>query len=238
MIKKLLIVFASGLVLAIVSLSSAWLIGGEAMLVRARDGGHFIFDRDDVRRGHHAGPRSTLPLAFDGGILTLDVPASVRFKRGPRAEMKVTGPADAVGALRWEGGRLSLKDGMSDLRDLRITITGPQIAGLVLNAPGDVELKGIDQPSLRLDVRSPANVEASGRVTSLAIDTSGIGAIDLEHLEARDAQARLTGVGNIDISATGRVDADLSGAGTIALHRKPAMLNSRSSGLGVIDHDY
>lgn len=233
MTKKLLIVFVSGLVLSIVALSSAWLIGGKEVM--AREGFSFLHDGDRDR-----GPTVTRDLAFDAGrILRIDAPVSLRFSRGPEVRMTVSGPARLMEALRWENGELSLGDVRGwRHRELHVTITAPQIAGLALQGPGDVELRDLDQPSLLIETRGPANVEASGRVGSLDIDSRGVGALDLAQVDAVDAKVRVHGVGSVDIKASGAVDASLSGVGNITLHREPASLSTRTQGVGSVHHDY
>ena len=237
MIKKLLIVFASGLVLSIVALSAAWVIGGQEFMTRIQRDGNFTINLDDDHEKD--GPRATRTLAFDGArLLTISVPVEMRFIRGDKAEMTVTGPASAVDALTWENGELALRDKNTHHRNLRVTITAPQFAGLILNAPGDVDLRDLDQPSLRLEVHSPASVDAQGRVDNLDVRTSGVGSLDLARLEAGDAKAEISGVGAVELNARGKVDVAISGAGSVSLHRKPEVLTSRTSGLGAIDHDY
>lgn len=236
MIKKLLIVFASGLMFAVVALSAAWVIGGDAMIKRIHDEGGFAvdFDDDDDK------PRSTRNFAFDASqTLTLDTPVSLRFVRGDKAEMTVSGPADFVNALQFEGGHLALAKGSAHRnKGLKITITAPGIAGLVLNAPGEINLANLDQPSLSVDARGAIDLDASGKVEKLVVKTSGAGNLDLQDVEAKHATVQIDGVGNIDLAATGTVDAGISGAGNISLHRKPEVLTSRISGIGSIDHDY
>lgn len=237
MIKKLLIVFASGLALSIVALSAAWVIGGQELMTRIQRDGHFSIDVDDDKAD--TTPQATRTLTFDGArLLTVNVPVEMRFVRGDKAEMTVSGPASVIDALTWENDALSLRDKIRHNRGLRVTITAPQLAGLILNAPGDIDLRELDQPSLKLEVHGPASVEARGRVDSLDVSTSGVGSLDLAHLDARDAKAEISGVGSIDLNASGKVDASISGAGSVSLHRKPVALTSRVSGLGAIDHDY
>lgn len=237
MIKKLLIVFASGLALSIVALSAAWVIGGQELMTRLQRDGHFSIDIDNDHDG--GGPRVTRSLTFDGArMLTVSVPVEMRVVRGDKTEMTVSGPASVIDALIWENDELSLRDKTIEHRGLRVTITAPQFAGLILNAPGDVELRDLDQPSLKLEVRSPASVDARGRVDILDVSTSGIGSLDLARLDARDAKAEISGVGSIDLNARGKVDVAITGAGSVSLHRKPAVLTSRTNGLGSIDNDY
>ena len=235
MIRKLLIVFASGLVLSIVLISVAWVLGGEELAARIRrDHGDWTFETRD------SGPSVKRNLAFDGNrILTIDAPVSLHFTRGAKTEMTVSGSARAIDGLRWEDNELSFDHhGWWNHRGLTVAITAPQIAGLSLRGPGHIELDDLDQPSLRLEVRGPADLDASGKVGKLDIDSRGVGSLDLSDVEAGDAKLRVRGVGNVDIKASGTVDASLNGVGNITLHRKPASLNAETHGIGEIRHDY
>lgn len=233
MIKKLLIVFASGLVLSVLLLSTAWVIGGDALLQRAhgwRIGGD----------GEYSGPVVTRTLAFDGARpLAVDAPVNLRFVKGDKSEMRVQGPETMMNRLVWENGRLSLKDGAGWAKaSLDITITAPRIAGLILDGASDVELTGLDQPSLTIEAHGATDLDAAGRVRTLTLASSGAGDLDLTKVEAGDATVEVSGVGDVDISASGNVSATISGAGDITLHRKPAMLTSKVSGFGSISHAY
>jgi hypothetical protein len=232
MIRKLLIVFASGLVLSVMMLSTAWVIGGKELIVK--------IESDDWDHGKNRGPTTTRSLDFDGSkILRIDAPVSLRFTRGPVAKMTVEGPEKVIKKLRWEDGRLTLGGNVSWSNDtLEVTITAPQLVGLELHGAGDVELRNLDQPSLTIETHGAANVEADGKVQTLALSSHGAGSLDLERVDARDAKVEVAGVGDVDISATGDVDARISGAGNISLHRKPTNLTSRISGIGSIDNDY
>lgn len=235
MIRKLLIVFVSGLVLSILLISGAWVLGGEEIKARFRhDHGDWNFeDKDD-------GPTVKRSLAFDGTrMLKIDGPVSLRFVRGAKSEMTVSGTESVIDGLRWEDGELSTEGhGWRHHGGLTVEITAPQIAGLELRGPGHIALEDLDQPSLRIEVRGPADLDASGKVGKLDIDSRGVGTLDLARVEAGDAKVRVRGVGNVDIKAGGTVDAELNGVGNITLHRKPAILNAETRGVGEIRHDY
>ena len=235
MIRKLLIVFASGLAFAIIALSSAWLVGGAEM--------RRYFDRHDsfvIGHGDDKGPRSSRTFAFTGdGALTINMPVELSFTRGPAGQMVVTGPAKAIEALRWNNGVLDTASHFS-LRGggITVAITAPQLPRLEMNGPADVKLTDLDQPSLAFTANGATNLNASGKVNTLSLEANGAADLDLSGVEARDATVRISGVGNAEIAATGRVDSEISGAGNLTLHRKPASLKSRISGVGSVDHDY
>jgi len=235
MTRKLLIVFASGLVLAMVLLSAAWAIGGQAMLARIDKQGGWNFTFDE---GAEAGSASRT-LTFDPAQrLAIDAPVRLRFTRADQSRMTVRGPERLLAGLRWQDGRLWLDHHGISHHTLVVDIAGPRMPDLAFQGAGMAELDGLDQPALTIDLSGAGSIEARGRVERLTVNSSGAGRIDLEDLEARDANVSSSGVGLIDLSATGKVDASLSGAGRIALHRKPAQLSSSVSGMGVIDQDY
>ena len=239
MTRKLLIVSASGLLLAIALLAAAWLAGGHRFVTdMEKHGGNWSFDFDDDDKP--AGPQATRSLAYDGSTaLTIEAPVDLTFTRGANARMTVEGPRGAIDALRLDGGRLYL-DGTrhSMRRALKVTIVAPQIPGVVLKGAGNVELNGLEQPALAIELAGAGNIEGSGKVGKLTITGDGVGNIDLAKVEAIDAKVTASGIGNIDLNASGKVDLNVSGAGNISLHSKPRELTSRVSGIGSIDHDY
>jgi hypothetical protein len=236
MIRKLLIVFASGLALSILLLGAAWVVGGASLARMIQDGrGEWAWSGD-----HHGnGPRIVRTLDFDGDhILRIDAPVTLRFTRGDTTRMTVEGPRRTLDRLQYQDGRLSLHGRSWSHGAIKVDITAPRIAGLEINGASDVELNGLDQPNLTIDARGAVDLDASGKVQTLTVSSHGAGDLDLEKLDARDATVRIAGVGDVDISASGTVDAAISGAGDISLHRKPARLTSTINGVGSIDHHY
>lgn len=233
MTKKLLVVAASGLVLAILLLSAAWAIGGQAMMNAVHHGGwHFTIDDDH-------GATTTRSLAFDSAApLTIDAPVELRFVRGDHVGMTVSGSAPMVAALRWANNRLTMSGGpVFSHHALKIEIVAPQLPPLRFDGFGSVTLDNLDQPTLQLDLAGAGNLDASGKVHTARVVSSGAGNIDLGELRATDATVTVSGVGNIDVNASGKVNATVSGAGNISLHRKPAELISQISGIGSINQD-
>lgn len=237
MLRKLLIVFASGVILSIVAFGSAWVIGGERFTreVQEKDGWGWTIHDDE---NDHS-PRKTRSFAIQSGSqIAMKIPVELVFTRGDKPEMTVSGPAGIVDRLVWEGGRLSIKGSANIHRGLKVRITAPEIAGLDLDAPGDVTMTGLDQESLRLNSRGAIDLDASGKVNRMFVTSEGAGNIDLGKVQGRDATIRVDGVGDVTLGATGTVDVEINGAGNVTLVRKPATLRSRMNGIGDIDHDY
>ena len=235
MTKRLLIVFFSGLVLALALLSTAWLAAGDRFTSDIRKQGSWTFLSDDDDKG----PRVTRTLDYDGTRpLVIEAPVNLRFQRGSDARMTVEGSQSMMDALRWKDGRLYLEGSHVMRHALKVTVVAPQLPGITLQGAGKVELEGLDQPALAIELRGAGDIDANGKVARLDVTVRGAGDVDLARLEAIDATVHASGVGNIDISATGKVDLVVSGAGTVGLHRKPSQLTSRVSGVGSVNHDY
>jgi hypothetical protein len=233
MIRKLLVVFASGLLIAVVSLSAAFVIGGPEMAARFDKGG-WSFDGDGDQ------PSISRTFAFEGiKTLTVEVPMSLTFTKGDKPEMIVSGPEKLMNALRWENGRL-WRDGKGIHfgKGIEVSIAAPQLPDLVIEGASEAELAGLDQPSLSIDAAGALDLTGKGKVATLKIGTRGASNVDLSAVEARDATIDIAGAGDVDIAANGKVDATISGAGDITLHRKPAVLTSRINGAGSINHSY
>ena len=238
MTKKLLVVAASGLVLAILLLSAAWVVGGKPLTAVMHNGGlHFTWDDDD--HGDH-GAQATRSLAFDPAVpLTVDAMVNLHFVRGDHPSMTVSGPARLVDAVHWQDGRLSQDEvHIFGHHSLRVDIVAPRLPPFTFAGAGNVTLDKIDQDDLQLDLSGAGNIDANGRVNSITVKSSGAGSVDLGDLDAGDAKVNASGVGNMDINAHGKVNVSVSGVGNVTLHHKPAELTTQVSGVGSIDQDY
>lgn len=237
MLRKLLIVFASGVILSIVAFGAAWVAGGEKLRQEITEGRawHWHVGQDDKDQGP-AGSRSF--AVEPGARLAMEIPVELSFTRGDKAEMIVTGPRKVIDRLTWENGRLAIDGKFHTFRDIKVRITAPEITGLDLDAPGEVRLADLDQETFTVRSRGAIDLDATGRVRKLFITSKGAGDIDVGQVETEDAVVRIDGVGDVTVGATNLVDVEINGAGNVALVRKPTTLRSQINGIGSIDHDY
>lgn len=235
MTKKLLVVFASGLILSLVLLSSAWVVGGDELTKRMHSGKGWSVTIDTDNS-----PRATRDLTYDASqSLTISAPVTLRYEKNATASLSVSGPGKTVNAMRWEGGELSLGKGLHiGHDDVIVTIKGPQLPPLVLQSALEAKLRGLDQAMLKIDSRGAVEIDAQGRVDQLEITASGASDIDLADLAAQDAKVTTNGAGNVSIAANGKVEVEVNGAGSVSLKRKPRELISRINGVGSVDNDY
>lgn len=233
MIKKLLIVAISAGMLALVSIGAAIAIGGPELKAELAEG-RIVIDSDD-----YDGPVATRSFDFDmTRPLEIAMPVDVHFERGETISMTVEGPKKTVDKLVYEDGELKIPGSHEGSGGIKVRITAPVLPALDIAGPANIEITDLSQPEFRLSMAGAGNIEANGKVERLFVDASGAGNVDLESLEAVDAEVSLAGLGNADINASGKVDASIAGAGNVTLHRKPRELDSSIAGLGNIEHAY
>ena len=78
-------------------------------------------------------------------------------------------------------------------------------------------------------------MSASGETKEADITLSGAGSVDAKNLHAVDAKVNSTGVGSVDIYATGQLDASAVGVGEINYYGKPKSVNKKAIGIGSIN---
>lgn len=237
MIRKLLIVSASGMIVAIAAFSGAWIAGGEGL--RKDLSGRFENVWIDMDDGDDHGPRSVRDLAFDPAApFIAKVPLRLDYVRADKPELHIEGPARVVDAITWDHGQLGLPPGTHHASGLHVTIRAPQLPPLDLRAPASANLRALNQDELRLTAAGAVSLDADGRAARVFVNADGAGKIDLDQLDAQDATVRVNGAGSLSLAATGVVDAEINGVGNIRLARKPRELRTRIHGIGSVDRDY
>ena len=176
----------------------------------------------------------TLPFSA-GDSLTIDMPASVRYQPGDKAEAVVSGDAALLDHVRIEGGRLGLDcDPGWFASRLSVSLTGPAITDWKLLGSGDLTLSQLNQPELRLSIRGSGSVAASGTAGTLGLEISGSGAARLQNLTAQSAEIEIRGSGDAQVTAQTDADVSISGSGNVDLFGRPVLKRSEIRGSGRI----
>jgi hypothetical protein len=178
--------------------------------------------------------QATLPFT-PSDSLTIQLPASVRYQPGDKAEAIVSGDPGLLDHVQIEGNRLSLDcdPGWSASR-LDVSISGPAITDWKLLGSGDLNLSQISQPRLRLDIRGSGSVAATGATDSVDLDISGSGAARLKGLTSKSAKITIRGSGDAQMTARGDADVSIFGSGNIELSGHPILKHSEIRGSGRI----
>lgn len=145
----------------------------------------------------------------------------------PLITTKVTGSTLDIGT----------KSGTSFLTSnpVRVSITMPAVAGVEISGSGDVTANEIgDTQSLTVDISGSGKVTMAGVADQLDVSVDGSGSFDGRRFQVVAAVVSITGSGSIVVWATDRLDANISGSGSIRYVGTPGQLTTDVSGSGSI----
>lgn len=176
----------------------------------------------------------TLPFTA-GNSFTIDLPASVRYQPGDKAEVVVSGDTALLDNVRLQDGKMSLDCNPGWFASkLDVIVSGPAITDWTLVGSGDLVLAQIDQPELRLNIRGSGTVGATGRTDSIRVEISGSGDAQLDDMAVASAQFAIRGSGSIEATGTtDTVGVEISGSGDMLLrdlNAKSAHVTIKGSG--------
>jgi uncharacterized membrane protein len=190
-----------------------------------------------------ANPGGTSPASVTfpfeaSNSLDIDLPASVSYQPGPKAEATVTGDSALVNHVRIVDGKLGLDSELdcTPVAHLSVRLTAPSIAAWRIIGNSNLVLSGIDQQKLQLRITGSGHVVASGAVQVVALNVAGSGEAELQGLSARSAEIVVHGSGEVQVAAQDNADIAIRGSGVVKLHGHPAQLHSAISGSGRIEN--
>jgi len=206
------------------------------------------FDRASLGEGRASGvnaanPAGTSPASVTfpfeaNNSLDIDLPASVSYQPGPKAEATVTGDPSVISHVRIADGRLGFDSevGCGSVAHLSVRLTAPSIATWGIRGSSDLALSGIDQQKLQLHITGSGHVVATGAVQVVALNVAGSGEAELQGLSAKSAEIVVHGSGEVQVAAQDSADVAIRGSGVVKLHGHPAQLHSAISGSGRIEN--
>ena len=107
-------------------------------------------------------------------------------------------------------------------RDVTVEASVPRLTGIEASGSGDIGAEGIDADAFELRSTGSADIALAGRAGKLDLAVDGSGDADLGRLDARDAQVKSGGSGDVDVRA-GRLDVDMDGSGDVRYHGRPQL---------------
>ena len=125
---------------------------------------------------------------------------------------------DAAGSGHAEFGRLVTQQ------------TSAQIRG-----SGEVVFADIKQDVVRIAMHGSGKVTASGEAREVSLDATGSSRADLGRLVTQQANAHISGSGDVDLAAREDADISISGSGVARLHGAVARIHSHVSGSAQIN---
>jgi hypothetical protein len=224
--RALLIIAATGFVIAVVCFTAAGAVG-----VPWRQGCHIWSSRSSWV----AGPTIMRNYQWTGGdTLRIDVPASLAYTQGPTSKLTITGPKGLLDKLAVESGRIGIDGCTGDAPKLKIVMTAPNVTDFEVSGAQILSIANFKQNRLTIGVSGTGDVIAKGEAGHTTLRMSGQGNADLGGLTGDDAKVRIAGMGKATIAPKLSADVTISGMGQVTLLTHPATVKQRISGMGSV----
>lgn len=148
---------------------------------------------------------------------------TLRLRLRPGSYQRVTLRAQialpTLRSLQLSGASLASLSGLRSREDLALALSGAS------SLRGEVEAG-----SLQIEASGASRVELSGAANDLQLDLSGASTARLAGLPVDDADVFLSGASSAQLNASGRLNADLSGASHLEYAGSPTLGRMQTSG--------
>jgi hypothetical protein len=187
--------------------------------------------------------------------------AKVLISQGDQASVKLEGDDNLLQyiTVRQEGDKIYIheKDGIHLVsnNNLRIYVTAPLFHSIDVSGACDVtgqtkissqehldvELSGagnlkmeIDAPSIKVECSGTGAIYLKGQTKNAEIGISGVGSAHCYDLMAENTSVEISGVGSAEVYASVKLDAEVSGAGSVKYKGDAAEVSKHVSGAGSV----
>ena len=118
--------------------------------------------------------------------------------------------------------------------DPRVIVTVPALRTFSMEGAGETTLRNITGDRFDVRYRGAGSMTIEGTVKQLKLQAQGVGEVDARKLIAQDANVNFQGIGSVEIYASGKLDAQVSGMGELLYYGHPKTVNKSVSGIGSV----
>lgn len=148
--------------------------------------------------------------------------------------LRIEGDPDSV-RTSVSGGTLTISGGSSGLFDTTtIYLRTPYLSELALSGSTDVEVRKLQEGSLKLTLSGSSDIKLSGQLALLDILSSGSADIDADELNAEHVNIVASGSSEMEVCAWESINIISSGSGDIEYDCDPRVVNIQASGSSTI----
>lgn len=198
--------------------------------------------------------------------ISVDYPASVFISQGNTESLKVEADDDVLPGLKTEVMNNELriyykKDGdkrINPTKTIVITITVKDLKAVDFSSAGELTMDGISSDGLDISLSGAGNIDlndvnvkelsvnmsgagsmtASGTADDLSLNISGFGDFNGKDLQSKTGSVNISGAGGASVWTEDKLDATISGAGSVDYYGSPDNVTKHINGVGsVTQHD-
>ena len=115
-------------------------------------------------------------------------------------------------------------------------ITGTDELELNLSGAGNIRME-VDLPKLSADVSGVGSMYLKGQTKDVELTISGAGSAHCYELLAENTNVQLSGVGSAEVYASVKLDAQVSGVGSVNYKGNATQVNQHVSGVGSVNKE-
>jgi len=142
---------------------------------------------------------------------------------------------DSIGIrIRGDKLRIGFKDKICPTKRPALDIVVTSLSSLSTSGAVDMVVSKYRGDSLSFELAGAGTLEIDGEVGDFSVNVSGAGEVDARDLIAENVDINMSGAASADIFVTGRLDADVSGVGSVEYWGNPEKRNTQVSGIGSI----
>jgi len=103
-----------------------------------------------------------------------------------------------------------------------------------VSGAGDINLSGVKINLIEFNISGAGKIFAEGKTEDFKLHISGVGEFNGGNLESKFATVSISGAGNATIWVESKLDAHISGTGSIKYYGNPVSVDKNISGLGSV----
>jgi hypothetical protein len=118
--------------------------------------------------------------------------------------------------------------------DPRVIITVPALRRFNMEGAGETMLRGVAGDRFDVNYRGAGSMTIAGTVRQVNMQAQGVGEVDARKLIAQDANISFQGIGSVQVYASGKLEANVSGMGELSYYGHPKTINKTVTGIGSV----
>ena len=172
--------------------------------------------------------------------IDLKGPISIDVQVGKAQTITVRGTAAFVNMVATEvvDGELRVylrEKGVKKMNgDPRVVVTVPSLRRFNMEGAGETTLRGVSGDRFDVNYRGAGSMTIAGTVKQVNMQAQGVGEVDARKLIAQDANVSFQGIGSVQVYASGKLEANVSGMGELNYFGHPKTVNKTVSGIGSV----
>ncbi|MGR9052074.1 MAG: head GIN domain-containing protein [Gammaproteobacteria bacterium] len=163
----------------------------------------------------------------------------VIYRRDSEQRVEISGDHNLLSLVTTEvsGGVLIVgsKKSYQTRLPLTVELSSPELSSFSMRGAGDITLNDLRGNVLRLDLNGSGDIKAQGRVSQLSINLTGASDVHAMDLVSDDADVRLMGSGDLDLTVHRLLKVQITGSGDVTYYGNPEKIEKRIIGSGDIE---